>query len=60
MLAAGCLALILTFAAILYLKSTKPEVRIFNQRLLIRISIIALFGLILLLSSNETLLDAGL
>lgn len=58
MLPISCIALILSLAGILYLKSKKKEVKVFDQRTIIRIVTIVAVGLIMLLMSNEPLKEA--
>jgi hypothetical protein len=45
MILVGCISLVILFPTILFLKSKNPNLTIFSQRLLIRIALIAAFGL---------------
>lgn len=58
MLPISCIALILSLAGILYLKSKKRDGKIFDLRMIIRIVTIVAVGLIMLLMSNEPLKEA--
>ncbi|SDC99016.1 hypothetical protein [Williamwhitmania taraxaci] len=55
----GSITLIISFLATLILKSWKPELRTFNQRLLLRALVIGVVGLSLHLTPKEKLIDLG-
>jgi len=60
MLISGCATLVILFPIIIIIKSKKPELSIFNQRLLIRIILIASLGLFINFAPKDTLIKIGL
>jgi len=56
----GCITLIVLLPIILNIKSKKPDLIIFNQRLLLRIVLIAALGLLLNFAPKDALIKAGL
>lgn len=60
MLLAGSGALAVLFVVILVLRSRKPELKLFSQRILIRVFILAALGLVLNFTPKSNLVKLGL
>jgi hypothetical protein len=60
MIILGCITLIILIPVILIIKSKKPDLTIFNQRLIIRLALVAVLGLFINFAPKDTLIKAGL
>ena len=55
MLFVSCLFMLVLIPTIVILRSRKPELKLFNQRILVRMFLIGATGLILYISTNDAL-----
>ncbi|MBN1188067.1 MAG: hypothetical protein JXB49_37680 [Bacteroidales bacterium] len=60
MLSCGCITLAILLPVVLIIKSKKPDLMIFNNRLVIRIVVIAAIGLFLNFAPGNILINIGL